>query len=98
VAVSRVAPRKFPRFPTDVTCLFRQDGGFQWSEGELINMSRGGVCLKCKAPPPRGTAVEIEVALLSRDGSFKKRRLKTRVEWRRGIRAGLRFVGYGKAG
>lgn len=88
-----LSPRKFPRFPTDVVCLFRHEGAFQWSEGELVNMSKGGVCLKSKVPPARGSLVELEVELLTKDGSFKKRRLKAKVVWRRGVRAGLLFLG-----
>ncbi len=89
----KLTPRRFPRFPTDVVCRFRLEGTFQWSEGELVNLSKGGICLKAKSPPVKGETVELEMDLLSEKGEWRKRRMRVKVVWKRGKRAGLMFLG-----
>ncbi len=92
MAVSSEPKRKHPRFPTDVGCLFRVSGTFQWEPGELINLSKGGVCIKAKLPPSKDTRVELEIDLFTDEGVWKKRKMKAIVMWRRGKRAGLHFT------
>lgn len=84
--------RRHPRFMTDLTCRFRLDGTFQWDTGELMNLSKGGVCIKCKTPPEKEAIVEIEVDLFTDEGVWKKRKMRAKVMWRRGKRAGLNFL------
>lgn len=84
--------RKFPRFATDVGCRFRSDGTFQWEMGELMNLSKGGVCIKAKVPPSKDSIVELEIDLYTDEGIWKKRKMKAKVMWRRGKRAGLHFT------
>jgi len=38
-------------------------GDFRWYSGWLINVSRGGICLKALVLPPVGVQVDIEVEL-----------------------------------
>ncbi len=85
--------RKHPRFPTDLECLFRVEGTFAWDNGELLNLSKGGVCIKAKVPPAKDAIVEIEIDLVTDRGDRKKRKMKARVMWKRGKRAGLNFTG-----
>ena len=92
MAVASEPKRKHPRFPTDVGCLFRVAGTFQWESGELINLSKGGVCIKAKLPPSKDEIVELEIDLFTDEGVWKKRKMKAIVMWRRGKRAGLHFV------
>jgi hypothetical protein len=89
---NKITPRRFPRFATDVVCRFRKEGTFQWEEGELVNLSKGGVCLKAKAPPVKDQIVELEMDLLSEKGEWRKRRLRAKAVWKRGTRSGLMFL------
>ncbi|MBN8540960.1 MAG: PilZ domain-containing protein [Deltaproteobacteria bacterium] len=90
--MEKLTPRRFPRFATDVACRFRTEGTFQWQEGELVNLSKGGVCLKAKSPPAKDETIELEMDLLSEKGEWRKRRLRAKVIWKRGKRAGLGFL------
>lgn len=92
MAINADIKRKHPRFPTDLQCLYRVEGTFAWESGELINLSKGGVCIKAKIPPSKAAIVEIEIDLRTDEGVWKKRKLKARVMWRRGKRAGLHFI------
>lgn len=94
--MEKLTPRRFPRFATDVVCRFRLEGTFQWSEGELVNLSKGGVCLKAKTPPVKEDIIELEIDLLSEKGEWRKRRLRAKVAWKRGKRAGLMFLSTAK--
>lgn len=91
MAMNKLTPRRLPRFATDVPCRFRPEGTFQWSEGELVNLSKGGVCIKAKVPPMKDEIIEIEMDLLSEQGEWRKRRLRAKCVWKRGQRAGLMF-------
>jgi hypothetical protein len=90
--MNKITPRRFPRFATDVVCRFRSEGTFQWMEGELVNLSKGGVCLKAKSPPMKDEIVELEMDLLSEKGEWRKRRLRAKAVWKRGKRSGLMFL------
>ncbi|HWU44921.1 MAG TPA: PilZ domain-containing protein [Bdellovibrio sp.] len=92
MAIETDIKRKYPRFPTDLTCLFRSEGTFAWESGELLNLSKGGVCIKSKTPPAKDAIIEIEIDLFTEQSGWKKRKMKARVMWRRGKRAGLHFV------
>lgn len=60
----RLLPRSHPRFLTEeLKCRFRMMGDFRWYSGWLINVSRGGICLKALVLPPVGVQVDIEVEL-----------------------------------
>lgn len=92
MAINADQQRKHPRFNTDLVCRFRVDGTFQWETGDLMNLSKGGVCLKAKVPPQKDAIVEIELDLFTDEGVWKKRKMKAKVMWRRGKRAGLGFT------
>jgi hypothetical protein len=83
------------RFHTDLVCRFRSVGTFQWDEAEVMNLSKGGVCLKAKTPPEKGALVEMEVDLYTDEGVWKNRKMRARVMWRKGKRAGLAFTNDG---
>lgn len=92
MALGKLTPRRFPRFATDVACRFREEGSFQWAQGEILNLSKGGFCLKAKHPPERDVTIEIEMDLLTEKGEWQRRRLRAQTVWKRGKRAGLRFL------
>ena len=58
----------------------------------MMNLSKGGVCIKAKAPPPKGVIVELELNLQTPVDGWKKRKMKARVMWCRGKRSGLHFL------
>jgi hypothetical protein len=95
VALNSKSQRKFPRYNTDLNCRFRLSGTFQWDNGELMNLSQGGVCLKARTPPRKDEMIEIEIDLFTDEGVWKNRKMKARVMWQKGKRSGLRFVGEG---
>lgn len=88
----KLTPRRFPRFATDVICRYREAGSFNWLQGEILNLSKGGFCLKSKNPPERETIIEIEMDLLTEKGEWQRRRLRAQTVWKRGMRAGFRFL------
>lgn len=92
MAVNVPPQRKHQRFPTDLTCRYRIDGTFPWENGELVNLSKGGVCIKAKVPPSKDAIVEIELDLFTDEGVWKKRKMRAKVMWRRGKRSGLNFI------
>lgn len=92
MALNSKNQRQFQRFPTDLACRFREEGTFPWDNGELMNLSKGGVCLKAKVPPQKDSTVELEVDLFTDDGVWKSRKMRARVMWRKGKRAGLSFT------
>ncbi|CAN5628814.1 hypothetical protein BH10BDE1_BH10BDE1_10040 [soil metagenome] len=92
LALNSKHQRKFPRYNTDVVCRFRLAGTFQWGSGELMNLSKGGVCLKAKVPPNKDELVEMEIDLFTDEGEWKNRKMRARVMWRKGKRAGLSFT------
>lgn len=92
MAIDADVKRRFPRFPTDLACLFRAEGTFQWETGELVNLSKGGICIKAKLPPAKDSIVEIEIDLNTGSGEKKKRKMKAKVVWKRGKRSGLNFI------
>ncbi len=93
MAISGAVKRQFQRFATtDLICRFRVDGTFQWDDSQMMNLSQGGVCIKAKVPPPKDAVVELELDLYTPNGGWKKRKMKARVMWSRGKRAGLHFI------
>lgn len=92
MAVSnKASPRKYTRYGTDLQCRFRIEGTFPWLDGVLVNLSKGGTCLKAKGCPAKGDDVELEVTLITDDGKWTKRKMRATSMWQRGIRAGLKF-------
>ena len=57
-----------------------------------MNLSKGGVCLKAKVPPHKDEIIEMEIDLYTDEGVWKNRKMKARVMWRKGKRAGLSFT------
>lgn len=91
MALSGINPRRFPRYATDVFCRFRETGSFQWQQGQIVNMSKTGFCLKASQPPAKDIEIEVEMDLLV-DGKWENRKLDAVVMWKRGKRSGLRFI------
>ncbi len=85
-------PRYPPRFKTDLAVKFRlANSTMAFNSGRLVNLSAGGVCLWTKSKILTGEKLELVVESVDKKGLKRRRLLRAKVTWVKGLEAGLMF-------
>lgn len=53
-----IVERRFPRFSTQLPCLYSKDGGPDWN-GTVINLSHGGCAIHGRTPVDKGDYLRV---------------------------------------
>jgi hypothetical protein len=81
-----------PRFKTDLAVKFRlANSTMEYNLGRLVNLSSGGVCLWTKSKLIAGEKLEMVVESVDKKGLKRRRLLRAKVTWVKGLEAGLMF-------
>jgi hypothetical protein len=63
--------RQYPRYALEAEVVVHHEGA-PMARGRTANVSRGGLCANVAGPLPRGTAVEVELALVFENEQFSE--------------------------
>lgn len=81
------------RYEVSLAARFRAVGEQDWSEGQLANLSAGGLCLvAAEADLLAGQEVEIVIETVDKFLRAVPRLIRARVVWSRGGRHGVQFA------
>jgi hypothetical protein len=83
---------KFPRYQVDLSAIFKTLGSLDWQIAHLQNLSQTGLCVQTTADLYPEQILEMVVETTDQSQTKHRRRLVTRVVWRRDNRYGLEFM------
>jgi hypothetical protein len=81
--------RRFPRYPTTLSCLYSKNGGPDWN-GTAINLSRGGCAMRGTTPVQEGDALRVLIFPSVNQSPLEVE--PTVVRWTNGAQFGVEFV------